>query len=76
MKNLKNKESTSCLWNHHHEEHNTEEPSYTMNVTEIFYNDPMLRQISEAVKIKRENNTLNNKQEYRNYVLDITNTHS
>ena len=48
--------------------HKNQEPKYKMNVTGLFHGDPMMRQITEAVQIRRTNsNNLNSKQEYRQY---------
>ena len=48
-KSLAKKEEKSAVWKHRKEKHNSEMQKFEMNVTGSYYNDAMLRQISEGV---------------------------
>ena len=52
-KSLRNKEERSALWKHCKEKHNNEVQRFQMNVTGLYSNDAMLRQISEGVRIDK-----------------------
>ena len=69
MRSLKRKEEESVMWRHTGEEHGNDVPNFTMNVTGVFGDDAMLRQITEAVLISKTQSSklINNKNE-RNYV--------
>lgn len=56
----------SVLWKHTQEKHQGIIPNFTCNVTGLFQGDPMLRQISESVRINREeaSNLMNTKTEW------------
>ena len=56
---------TSVLKTHYDEKHQGAEQGFVMNITNTFKNDPMLRQITEAVKIRRAGKeTMNGKTEW------------
>ena len=73
LKELKEKRNTSVLWRHCKEEHAAEEQPFVMNVTGMYYNNPMERQIAESVKIrsKQQNNIklINNKTEWNQFQI-------
>jgi hypothetical protein len=48
---LNRREEQSVMWRHACEKHGGDIPSFVMNVTSIFRDDAMLRQITEAVLI-------------------------
>ena len=50
-KSFSNKEERLALWKHCREKHNSEIQQFQMNVTGVYSNDAMLRQISEGIKI-------------------------
>ena len=65
LKDLDSATERSVLKNHCNERHGGLLQDFKMDVTEVFNGDPMLRQISEAVTIRREGrNTMNNKNEW------------
>ena len=66
---LKRRERSSVVWKHCCERHEKNEESFVMNVTEIFRDDAMLRQITESVLINKveEGKLINSKSEW-NYV--------
>ena len=66
MKSLAKKEEKSALWKHCKEKHNSEMQKFEMNVTGSYYNDAMLRQISEGVWVDQvpENSLMNSKNEW------------
>ena len=45
-------QEVSDLWNHCRDKHDGIRMDYKMTVTETFKNDALLKQVSEAVKIK------------------------
>ena len=49
-KSLSNKEEGSALWKHCKEKHNNEVQTFQMNVTGVYSNDAMLRQISDGAR--------------------------
>lgn len=69
LKSLKSKEEKSVMWRHAREKHGNKVPEFTMNVTNVFGHDAMLRQITEAVLINKSQSDklINNKSEW-NYV--------
>ena len=52
-KSLSNKEERSALRKHCKEKHNNEVQRFQMNVTGLYSNDAMLRQISEGLRIDK-----------------------
>ena len=52
-KSLSNQEERSALWKHCKEKHNNEVQRFQMNVTYLYPNDAMLRQISEGMRIEK-----------------------
>ncbi|MCP4264419.1 MAG: hypothetical protein GY777_02390 [Candidatus Brocadiaceae bacterium] len=69
MRDYRLKRENSVLWRHCREEHESEKQEFKCNVREIFGSDATLRQITEAVDIKRERARINNKQEWGNFNL-------
>merc|ERR1711963_1287974 len=65
---MKNKES-SVLWRHCKEKHDGEKQEFTYKVRQVFGNDATLRQLTESIDIKREDNTINNKTEWNHTSL-------
>ena len=65
-KSLGNKEERSAFWKHCREKHSSEIQQFQMNVTEVYFNDAMLRQISEGIKINNvdEDSLINSKNEW------------
>ena len=53
LRALQQKEENSVMWRHSCDKHGGNVPGFTMNVTGIFRDDAMLRQISESVQINR-----------------------
>ena len=66
LRSLKRKEEGSVMWRHTGEEHGSDVPDFTMNVTGVFGDDAMLRQVTEAVLISRTQSSklINNKNEW------------
>ena len=64
-KSLGNKEERSALWKHCREKHSSEIQQFQMNVTGVYFNDTILRQISEGIKINNvdEDLLINSKNE-------------
>ena len=69
MRDYRLKRENSVLWRHCREEHESEKQEFKCNVREIFGSDATLRQITEAVDIKRERARINNRQEWGNFNL-------
>ena len=65
FRDLQQQAEVSDLWNHCRDEHDGINMEYKMTVTETFKNDALLKQVSEAVKIKNVpmNKRLNTKYE-------------
>jgi hypothetical protein len=65
LRSLKHKEDESVMWRHTGEEHGSDVPDFTMNVTGVFSDDAMFRQITEAVLISKTQSSklINNKNE-------------
>ena len=53
MRALEQREQSSVMWRHSCEKHDGNVPGFTMNVTGMFQNDAMLRQISESIQINK-----------------------
>ena len=68
---LNSKLQSSALWRHSRDKHDSRNLEYQMNVTGVYKNDAMLRQIMESVRIANSSNIslLNSKQEWNNYQL-------
>ena len=66
MTKLANKDPNSPLWRHCMEQHEGEVQTFLMSVTGTFKNDPMLRQVTEAVQINNmdANERMNDKAEW------------
>ena len=66
VKSLNNKEERSALWKHCKEKHNSEVKQFRMDVTGVYHNDAMLRQITEGVRINNvnEDSLMNSKNEW------------
>ena len=66
---LERREESSVMWKHCCDRHERNEISFVMNVTEVFRDDAMLRQITESVLINKvdEIKLINSKSEW-NYV--------
>ena len=66
LRSLKHKEDESVMWRHTGEEHGSDVPDFTMNVTGVFGDDAMLRQITKAVLISKTQSSklINNKNRY------------
>ena len=66
---LERREESSVMWKHCCDRHEINEVSFVMNVTGIFRDDAMLRQITESVLINKveEGKLINSKSEW-NYV--------
>ena len=60
---------SQSVWKRHANDcHNGVIPDYVMNVTGVYHGDAMLRQITEAIKIRREG-CINNKTEWNTITL-------
>ena len=64
LKDLEKKSDKSVLWRHAKEKHQSNIPIYKCNVIKSFHSDALLRQISEAVLINKEDAIINNKSEW------------
>ena len=62
-KSLGIKEERSALWKNCREKHSSEIQQFQMNVIGVYFNDAMLRQISEGIKINNvdEGSLINSK---------------
>ena len=69
MNDLRMKKESSVLWRHCREEHNGETERFKCNVRTVYGQDATLRQIAEAVDIRREGARINNKTEWNNINL-------
>ena len=63
------KKENSVMWRHCSERHDGERKKFKSKVKQIFGSDATLRQVSEAVGIKREAAKMNNKLEWGNFNL-------
>ena len=66
LNDLKMKRENSVLWRHCREKHNGEIGRFECNVRDVFGQDATLRQIAEAVDIRRDKPEINNKMEWGN----------
>ena len=71
---LSDKEERSALWKHCKEKHNNEVQRFQMNVTGLYSNDAMLRQISEGVRIEKVpgDSLINSKNEWNFFQIPRT----
>ena len=71
MKLLHEKEQNSPLWSHCLKEHNGHIQQFTMNVVRTFHRDSMMRQITEAIHIRKipERKSMNAKEEWNTVYL-------
>ena len=67
LQDLDQKLDGSVLWKHALRKHNGSVPDYRMNVTGVYGQDTMIRQISEAVRINEKGmaNLMNDKTEWQ-----------
>ena len=70
-KSLGNKEERSALRKHCTEKHSSEIQQFQINATGFFFNDAMLRQISEGIKINNvdEDSLINSKNEWNYFQI-------
>ena len=66
LNDLKLKRESSVLWRHCREKHDGEIETFKCSVRDVFGQDATLRQITEAVDIRRESASINNKMEWGN----------
>ena len=66
---LKKKKESSVLWRHCREKHDGEKQEFAYKVRQVFGRDATLRQLTEAIDIKREDNLINNKTEWNHTSL-------
>ena len=66
---LKKKKESSVLWRHCKEKHDGEKQEFAYKVRQVFGNDATLRQLTESIDIKREDNAINNKTEWNHTSL-------
>ena len=66
LNDLKLKRESSVLWRHCREKHDGELETFKCSVRDVFGQDATLRQITEAVDIRRESASINNKMEWGN----------
>ena len=66
MDDLRSRNEDSDMWKHCKDRHNGEVKQFRMDVIDTFKKDPMLRQITESVRISRtdERRLINVKEEY------------
>ena len=66
MNDLVSKKEESDLWKHCRDEHGGEDKKFRMDVVDTFRKDPMLRQVTESVRISRTDSRklINRKEEY------------
>ena len=71
MKLLHEKEQNSPLWSHCLKEHNGHIQQFTMNIVRTFHRDSMMRQITEAIHIRKipERKSMNAKEEWNTVYL-------
>ena len=53
MNDLRTRKEDSDMWKHCEDKHNGEVKQFRMDVIDTFKKDPMLRQITESVRISR-----------------------
>ena len=73
---LRNRSADSVMWRHARENHHSNVPAYTMNVTGVFSGDALLRQLTEAVQIRHSLNSINNKEEWNHLRLPGISLHN
>ena len=66
MNDLKMKRESSVLWRHCKEKHEGKIVNFKCDVRNVYGQDATLRQIAEAVDIRREGASINNKTEWNN----------
>merc|ERR1712121_341854 len=71
---IKKKES-SVLWRHCKEKHDGEKQEFAYKVRQVFGNDATLRQLTESIDIKKEDNAINNKTEWNHTSLPRLGAH-
>ena len=66
-KDMISKKEDSDMWRHCRDKHNGEIKGFRMDIVDTFKNDPMLRQVTEAVRIRRTDpeKRINRKEENR-----------
>ena len=71
---MRERDKGSVLWRHSCLKHGGVAPLFTMNITWIFYNDAMLRQITESVRIGqvKENKLINTKAKWNYFPIPRT----
>ena len=69
MRALEQRDQSLVLWRHSCEKHECNVPGFTMNVTGMFQNDAMLRQISESIQINKvqQDQLINTKSEWSHF---------
>ena len=71
LNNLRLKKTSCRMYRHMMEKHNGLRPNFQMNVTGVYGKDTMLRQISEAIRIRHANpeKLMNNKSEWNTQIV-------
>ena len=69
LNDLRMKRETSVLWRHCREKHDGKIVTFKCNVRDVYGQDATMRQIAEAVDIRRELASINNKMEWGNLNL-------
>ena len=64
LKGLSNRNKESVLWKHCVNAHGSIQQKFTVNVTGRYDNDAMMRQVAEAVRIRRNKPSMNSKDEW------------
>ena len=66
MRDMASKKDESDMWRHCRDKHNGEIKQFQMDVVDTFKKDPMLRQVTESVRISRTDRQqlINRKEEY------------
>ena len=64
IKDMDSKNDRSVLWMHAREKHDGVIPDFTCRVTGVYQRDSLLRQVSEAVMINKEQPKMNTKEEW------------
>jgi len=65
----KMKRESSVLWRHCKERHESEKQEFVYQVREVFGSDATMRQVSEAIDIRREGSSMNGKGEWNHTSL-------
>ena len=66
VSDLKMKRESSVLWRHCREKHDGDIQTFEYSVRDVYGQDATLRQVTEAVDIRREKPAINNKMEWGN----------